>query len=174
MNIDQYGQVIITENEAITALYSGRLKDLANLFLDDDNKVDQFNLARNTNADSFGNLKKYQTPACTVEEFDKQNQQQWFMPDNYCPDLVEMLYAMCTTPEQTDRVSMELELFIQHDMMDLLHYLKYLVDTMRNNSIVWGVGRGSRVASYVLYLIGIHKIDSIRYNLDIKEFLKGE
>ena len=57
-------------------------------------------------------------------------------------------------------------------MFDLLSYLKYLVDTMRENNIVWGVGRGSSVASYVLYLIGIHKIDSIKYNLDIHEFLK--
>ena len=57
-------------------------------------------------------------------------------------------------------------------MITLLKYLKYLVDTMRENKIVWGVGRGSSVASYVLYLIGVHKIDSIKYELDIKEFLK--
>jgi DNA polymerase III alpha subunit len=57
-------------------------------------------------------------------------------------------------------------------MFDLLFYLKYLVDTMRENKIVWGVGRGSSVASYVLYLIGVHKIDSIKYELDINEFLK--
>jgi DNA polymerase III alpha subunit len=174
MNIDQFGQVIITENEAIEALYSGRLKNLCNLFLDDDTKVDQFNHARNINADSFDNLIKYQTPNCTVEEFDKQNQNQWFMPKDYCPNLIEMLYEMCKTEEQTDRVSRELELFVQHSMMDLLYYLKYLVDTMRDKNIVWGVGRGSSVASYVLYLIGVHKIDSIKYNLDIKEFLKGE
>ena len=79
---------------------------------------------------------------------------------------------MCTTPEQTDRVSQELKLFIEHGMFDLLFYLKYLVDTMRQNKIVWGVGRGSSVASYVLFLIGVHKIDSLKYNLDIHEFLK--
>ena len=94
------------------------------------------------------------------------------MPEAYYPNLVEMLYGMCKTEEQTDRVSTELNLYIQHGMMDLLFYLKYLVDTMRENNIVWGVGRGSSVASYVLYLIGIHKIDSIKYDLDIKEFLK--
>jgi DNA polymerase III alpha subunit len=48
----------------------------------------------------------------------------------------------------------------------------YLVDVMRENSVVWGVGRGSSVASYVLYLIGVHKIDSVKYNLDFKEFFK--
>ena len=35
-----------------------------------------------------------------------------------------------------------------------------------------GVGRGSSVASYILYLIGVHRIDSIKYNLDWKEFLR--
>ena len=94
------------------------------------------------------------------------------MPKDYCPDLLELLYGMCTTQQQTDRVTQELELFVQHNMMDLLHYLKYLVDTLRENKIVWGVGRGSSVASYVLYLIGVHKIDSIKYELDINEFLK--
>lgn len=54
----------------------------------------------------------------------------------------------------------------------LLRYMIYLVDYMRENKIVWGVGRGSSVASYVLYLIGIHKINSIHYDLDWKEFLR--
>jgi DNA polymerase III alpha subunit len=83
-----------------------------------------------------------------------------------------MLYDLCATDEQKDRVNEELELFIQHGMLDLLFYLKYLVDTMRSNNIVWGVGRGSSVASYVLYLLGVHKVDSIKYGLDIREFLK--
>jgi len=48
----------------------------------------------------------------------------------------------------------------------------YLVDFMRENEIVWGVGRGSSVASYVLYLIGVHRIDSIKFGLDWREFLR--
>jgi len=56
----------------------------------------------------------------------------------------------------------------------VLHVMKYVVDTLRENQIVWGVGRGSSVASYVLYLIGVHKIDSIKYKLPIEEFFKGE
>ena len=57
-------------------------------------------------------------------------------------------------------------------MIDVLRYLKYLVDTMRKHKIVWGVGRGSSVASYCLFLIGVHRVDSVLYQLDIKEFLK--
>ncbi len=102
------------------------------------------------------------------------NSAAWFIPNDYYPNLVEMLYGMCETDEQKDRVNQELELFIKNDMYDVLHVIKYIVDTLRTNNIVWGVGRGSSVASYVLYLIGVHKIDSIKYKLPIEEFFKGD
>jgi DNA polymerase III alpha subunit len=98
----------------------------------------------------------------------------WFIPDEYYPNLVEHLYGCCETEEQRTRVSLELELFIKNDMYDILHVMKYIVDTLRKNNVLWGVGRGSSVASYVLYLIGVHKIDSIKYNLPIEEFFKGD
>lgn len=100
------------------------------------------------------------------------NPKHWFIPDDYCPNLVEMLYGMCETDRQRDRVSQELELYIKHGMFDLLYVMKYIVDTLRANNVIWGVGRGSSVASYVLFLIGVHKIDSIKYNLPIEEFFK--
>ena len=62
--------------------------------------------------------------------------------------------------------------FEKRGMSDLLRYMIYLVDFMRENNIVWGVGRGSSVASYILYLIGIHSVDSMKYNLDWREFLR--
>jgi DNA polymerase III alpha subunit len=96
----------------------------------------------------------------------------WFIPDDYYPNLTEMLYGMCETEDQRNRVSQELELYIKHGMYDILHVMKYIVDTLRANNIIWGVGRGSSVASYVLFLIGVHKIDSIKYNLPIEEFFK--
>lgn len=72
----------------------------------------------------------------------------------------------------TARVELELDLFRTRNLYPVLQCLIYIIDTMRKNNLVWGVGRGSSVASYVLYLIGVHKIDSIKYNLDIREFLK--
>jgi DNA polymerase III alpha subunit len=72
------------------------------------------------------------------------------------------------------RVDEELALYKARNLYPVLQLLIYIIDTMRLNDCVWGVGRGSSVASYVLYLIGIHKIDSIKYNLDITEFLKED
>lgn len=172
MNVNKFGAVFLDPEELFEALYSGKIKNFENIYIDKQN-VDEFNQAVKENKDSFSLLKHYQEPEESLEFFDEANQCDWFMPEDAVHhNLIEMLYGMCETDEQRDRVSKELELFIQHGMLDLLFYLKYLVDTMRENNIVWGVGRGSSVASYVLFLIGIHKIDSIKYNLDIKEFLK--
>lgn len=169
---NDYGEVIVDVNDVFESLYAGNINSLDHYRIDNQSIVEQFNEAVINNADSLSKLKVYTAPKASLEEFDKQNQQNWFMPKDYFPDLVEWIFNQCTTDEQVARVNQELELFIQHNMMDLLYYLKYLVDTMRDNKIVWGVGRGSSVASYVLYLIGVHKIDSIKYELDIHEFLK--
>ncbi len=171
MKTNEYGQVIINEQEAFEALYSGKIKTFENVFID--GNIEQYNKARQLNADDIPKLEELiSCPFDSKELFDKANQSIWFMPENYCPNLITELYNMCKTQEQRKRVDKELELFIKHDMLDLLFYLKYLVDTMRANNVVWGVGRGSSVASYVLFLIGVHKIDSLKYNLDIHEFLK--
>jgi DNA polymerase III alpha subunit len=75
-------------------------------------------------------------------------------------------------PVKLQRVAHELEIFSARNLYPVLQLLIYIIDTMRKNHIVWGVGRGSSVASYCLYLIGVHKVDSIKYGLDINEFLK--
>lgn len=171
VNIDVYGRVSITDQEAFEALYTGKLRSLENVIVE--NGIEQYNQSRLLNADPIPELPKQENLAdVSIEKFDESNQRRWFMPENYCPNLYEDLYGMCQTQEQIERVNQELKLFHKHGMIDLLYYLKYLVDTMRENNVVWGVGRGSSVASYVLYLIGIHKIDSIKYELDIHEFLK--
>jgi len=169
---DRYGQVTLSEDEILSSLYSGKVLDLDGVYIDNEVLSAQYNTARQLNADRISELLLLPKLDIPLEDFDKQNQSKWFMPEDYCPNLVEYLYGCCTTDEQRDRVSLELELFIKNNMLDVLYYCKYLVDTMREHKILWGVGRGSSVASYVLYLIGIHKIDSLKYNLDIQEFLK--
>jgi DNA polymerase III alpha subunit len=171
MNIDKYGCVILNEKDLIDLLYTGNNNSIFDVYTTQQvSKI--FNQSKNINKDLFNTLKEYTELSLDIKDFDLTNQQNWFFPKNYCSNLIEDLYIKCTTEEQKNRVTEELDLFIQHNMLDLLFYLKYLVDIMRENNIVWGVGRGSSVASYVLYLIGVHKIDSIKYNLDINEFIK--
>jgi DNA polymerase III alpha subunit len=172
MHINSFGATHVSEQEAFDALYSGKIKDPKGLFFDRA-IVEQFNQSRNINKDSFDKIQEYQDPAVSLEDFDELNQKDWFMPEEYKNfEIVGFLLDQTNNEEQYQRVVSELELFYQYGMIDLLKYLKYLVDTMKSNNIVWGVGRGSSVASYCLYLIGIHRIDSIKYQLDIREFLK--
>lgn len=108
-----------------------------------------------------------------IPEFDAANQSHWFMPDEYKNiDIAEHILSLCQTQAQLQRVGEELLLYQEHDLFDLLRYLKYLVDVMRENHVIWGVGRGSSVASYVLYLLGVHRIDSLYYDLNPREFLR--
>ena len=95
------------------------------------------------------------------------------MPDEYKQlDIAQWLLDQCQTDAELQRIGEELLLYQERDLFDLLRYLKFLVDIMRKHNLIWGVGRGSSVASYVLYLLGVHRIDSLYYNLDPAEFLR--
>jgi DNA polymerase III alpha subunit len=95
------------------------------------------------------------------------------MPKEYYElDIAQYILDQCSTDEELQRAGQELILFQDREMFVLLKYLKYLVDTMRKNNIVWGVGRGSSVASFILFLLGIHRINSLYYDLSIDEFIK--
>jgi DNA polymerase III alpha subunit len=95
------------------------------------------------------------------------------MPEQYQNmDIAKWILSQCQTQEELQRVGQELLLYQERNLLPLLQQLKYIVDTWRTHNIVWGVGRGSSVASYVLYLIGVHRINSMYYDLDIAEFLR--
>ena len=109
----------------------------------------------------------------SVDEYDMMNQRNWLMPEEYKQmDIAQHVIDLCKTTSEIQRAGEELLMFQERNLFNLLKYLKYLVDTMRDNKIIWGVGRGSSVASYVLYLLGVHRIDSMYYDLDPGEFLR--
>jgi DNA polymerase III alpha subunit len=167
MRSDKYSNPIFSEQDLFDAIYKGHQFNVNDTMI-----VERTDAVKELEKQiGFRFVPPYE-PHFDIADYDRACQSNWNMPGDYCPNLVEMLYGMCSTEEQTNRVSEELEAFIQHGMMDLLFYLKYLVDTLRANNVVWGVGRGSSVASYVLYLIGVHRIDSMKYNLDWHEFLR--
>ena len=110
---------------------------------------------------------------CSVPEFHATQQQHWHMPDSYKNmDIAQHVLSLCATDAELQRCGAELMLYQERGLFDLLRYLAYLVDVIRQNAIIWGVGRGSSVASHVLYLLGVHRINSLYYNLDIQEFLR--
>jgi len=161
MKIDVYGQQVYTSKDVFEQLMRNPiLEDYGIFFVDGTVEID-------------GIVQEYKEPDTDIDEFHRQNQTQWFMPDRYKNlDVAKYILDLCKTDYELQRVGEELLLYQERDLFNLLRYLIYLVDTMQENGIIWGVGRGSSVASYILYLIGVHRINSMHYDLDIKEFLR--
>ena len=169
MRTDNYGQLILNET------------DLCDLFLRDPTRIIKEALVEEhinldhvfISTENLPKLTKYQTVNATVNQFDEANQNNWFMPKEYLEmDIAQFVLSQCTTEAELQRAGDELLKFQEKDLFDLLRYLKFLVDTMRKHNIVWGVGRGSSVASFVLFLLGVHRINSLYFDLSIDEFLK--
>jgi DNA polymerase III alpha subunit len=170
MKYDQYGQTYTTSNELCDLLYKNPTLDISRFQVEDSLEYNRSVAELHAELDL---LDSYHSINQTVEEFDRVLQGNWRMPKEYKDmDIAEYVLGLCKADHELQRVGQELLLYQERDLFDLLRYLKYLVDTLRKNNVVWGVGRGSSVASYVLFLIGVHKIDSLYYNLDIEEFLK--
>lgn len=171
MKCDPYGRAHYSSDELCDLLYKQPDLDLSKFLVDD---AQQYNKSNKQLYANFPHLTQFEAIDLSgVKEFDEISQSNWYMPDEYKNlDIAQWVLLQCHSEHELQRVGQELLLYQERDLFNLLRFLKYLVDTLRKNNIVWGVGRGSSVASYVLYLIGVHRINSIFYDLDIKEFLK--
>lgn len=168
MKVDNYGQVILNESDVCSLYMRDPERVISRLLVER-----ALNISDELELDRVPRFVEYRETNETIEEFDRRMQSNWLMPPEYKQlDIAKFVLDLCETDAQRQRVGEELLMYLERDLFPLLQYLKYLVDTMRKHNIVWGVGRGSSTASYVLFLIGIHKIDSMYYDLDVKEFLR--
>ena len=174
MITDAYGSVKYSVKETLNELYKGNSVD--QLVVDDhtENKLhSQNNLHFEIPA-----LQQPPTLDVSPEDFHDILCNSWLMPDKYKDmdieaHLVQQLNNNNMSREPyTERLMDEIEEYTKRNMLDILRFLVYLMNVCRDNSIVTGIGRGSSVSSLVLYLIGVHYIDPVKYNLDYKEFLR--
>lgn len=171
MKTDKLGIPRFTKRDLVDMIYSGHADKVHVVLCDADDDINKFNEAMH--AQGMLPLQKYIPLDVDQKTFDDVCQGDWFMPEEYKNmDIYQYLSGKCENADEYVRLVAEWEEFEKRDMIDLLRYMKYLVDFMRENDIVWGVGRGSSVASYVLYLIGVHRINPIQYDLDWQEFLR--
>lgn len=171
LKTDNLGIPRFTNKDLLDIIYTGQLDKCHVVLCDPSDDIDRFNQLMEEQG--LPTLSKYIPLDVDKQTFDNVCQSEWFMPDEYKNINILMYFnKFDLSKEQRDRVFEELYEYQQRGMLQLLKFMIYLVDYMRENKIVWGVGRGSSVSSYVLYLIGVHKVDSIKYNLDWREFLK--
>ena len=163
MKLDHLGNPIYTEKELFAALYRG-FELPRDLFVKRSQEVLQL--------EEILDKKFLDIITEDKKSFDNASQSKWLMPVEYQNIDIEGYLVHVCPKENYQRLIEELQEFRNRNMLNLLKWLKYFVDTCRKNNVIWGVGRGSSVSSYVLYLIGVHKIDPIKYNLDWREFLR--
>ena len=167
--INDHGDVIFSEEDVIELLYTDPDFDISKLYFNDIDKYSESLKELGIDLPVINTAPGRPTP----EEFDKQNCDEWHMPESYYQiNVLQWLLDKCQNDEEKLRVQMEYDLFEKKQFIRVLQFLIYFVDTLRANNIVWGVGRGSSVASFCLFLIGVHKINPMLYNLDITEFLR--
>jgi DNA polymerase III alpha subunit len=165
------GEMIFSENDVCDLVMQGRNPaELKNMIVDHSVDLEKAS-AFLEYVPAF--LSASYTDDQTIEQFHRSCQKRWNMPENYQQmDIAEHVLSLCDTEAELQRCGHELMLFQERGLFDLLRYLKYLADVMTEHRLIWGVGRGSSVASYVLYKLKIHRIDSLYYNLSPEEFLR--
>jgi len=167
MYLDKYSNPVFNEQDLFDAIYNGYQFNVSETMV-----VDRTDAVKQLETQiGFKFLDPYETHFET-SDYDHACQSIWNMPEEYKTLDIEMWVREQTPPwdPESTRVEEELAEFKSRNMLDLLRWLKYFVDTSRSNNVLWGVGRGSSVASYVLYIIGVHKINPIKHNLDWREF----
>jgi DNA polymerase III alpha subunit len=170
---NKFNELVFSENDVCDLLMQGRTIDsLKNVVVDEKVNLEELVM----HVDRPDSLLTWTFPynsETSVPEFHLSQQMSWHMPDEYKQlDIAVYILGLCNTEAELQRCGQELLLYQERNLFDLLCYLKYLVDVMVANQVIWGVGRGSSVASFVLYKLGVHRIDSLFYNLDPSEFLR--
>jgi hypothetical protein len=173
MKTDKFGQIIFGEQDVVNLYLQGHDVTVLNHLLVDSTVDLEIAAHILDNVPAFIKYDEMAQESLTIEDFDNRCQATWYMPDEYKQlDIASHVLNLCDSDAELQRVGHELLLFQERNLFDLLRYLKYLTDTMTANRLIWGVGRGSSVASFVLYLLGVHKINSLHYELDPAEFLR--
>ena len=169
IKINETGDCIYTEADVIELLYNNPDLDISKLFFDDTSQYNKSLKELGIDLPNIHEVPKRPTP----KVLDEQMINNWYMPKEYLQiNVKKYLLDKCQTQEERDRIEQEYALFEKKKFIRVLQFLIYFVNTLRKNNVVWGVGRGSSVASFCLFLIGVHKINPLQYDLNITEFLR--
>lgn len=74
--------------------------------------------------------------------------------------------------EYIERLSWELNKMEEKNMHQFVRCLLYVIHQFEEKDVLWGVGRGSSCASLIMYLLGINKVDPVKYGIPAEEFFK--
>jgi len=161
------GTVVCKQDAMIEMLYSG--KDLDGVFCSDPRDQIEWDRASKTcDTGTIGPVHANGPMHADIDWF-----KHWLTPEPWASiDLGSWCMERCNSDAERSRVEMEISAFERRNMLPAMRHLVYCVDTWRKHGIFWGVGRGSSVSSFVLYLIGINRINPMDFGLEMAEWLK--
>lgn len=171
LKTNKYGQVILTSDKLLDLLLQGR--NINHLIVSDDEDIELFKKYQSSLIPDTIEFSENVDDELSFDEFHEKCAKEWTFPKIYQQiDVKKWLHNKCITKEEHDRVDEEYSLFEERDLIMLLRLFIYIIDSLREKKMLWGVGRGSSVNSYILYLIGVHRVNSLKYNLPISDFLR--
>lgn len=141
-----------------------------------------------TQVANYNRMSLSSNPILVKEGFDQSNIRSdvWKIPESFkqlsYDDIIDKLVDVQTARGITDdanltrtkRIVTEMRAYEKANNLDMIRLMMYIISTLEQHKQIWGVGRGSSVSSYVLFLIGVHDIDSVEYDLDFTDFMKPQ
>lgn len=79
-------------------------------------------------------------------------------------------YGVEQYDEAIVRIAAEVEQIQLHGMVEFFKTVIYILDTFKEKGVIWGVGRGSSCACYILFILGLHAVDCIKLDVPMSEF----
>lgn len=132
----------------------------------------------NEDLELFNTLEDIQFPLNKVSNlhFDMS----WNIPQYYADldiaDYAQSRLKLMCDEKQLDyelynmRLQSELREISSRKIIDLFRALIYVTETLLTSGTALGVGRGSSCASLFLFIIKLHKVDPVKFNIHYSEF----
>jgi len=166
--ITDKGEIVITYDTALTLVRDGY--DISLFMVEPDERFNLYEKLSSTKLNTFIDDGEPIGPNPETLE--------WDIPEKYIDlDIKQFCIRQLdirglNSNDYTSRVDVELDMMNDRNMLPMLRYLVALIDDFRSRQVVWGVGRGSCCASIILYLMDVHRVDCVKYDIDIEEFLR--
>lgn len=141
---------------------------------------DQFIVAKpNEDVDLFNSLSEIKIPQSHLGSCSFTHD--WIMPQEYrALDLELFSYKKLEEyvskkhihdfKKYQDRLQLEIAEIERRQLGNIVRCVIFALDRMKESGSIWGVGRGSSCASLVFFLVGLHAVDPVLYNISHLEF----
>lgn len=169
-NQDELGRTIYHRDAVLDALLEGK-EPKGTIVLSSQDEIRKY-----TSAPSLNSKYTFDLPITDSEyaaQLHLDQQAHWCYPPEFEEiDILEYVYSLCSDDKERARVKVEYDYFVEANALNLLRYIVYILSVCVEQDVIWGIGRGSSVSSYLLYKLGVHSVDSLAYDLDFSEFAK--